>query len=92
MNSLICRQMFRLGRVSADFALRASIDFGYTRALWTGFSDEVQTCAFALADAGGEAEQELALARLADLSRRVTLATGDCQLEEVIRRLTLVAA
>lgn len=95
MNALVCIQMFYLGRIAADYALRAAFaspNFStYKHQMWLEFSAEVQVAAFALAEAGGEAEQELALGRIRDLSRRVATATGDLQLEEVVRRLTLVA-
>ena len=92
MNGLLSMQMFHLGRAYASFAAHARrAPNAATQVMWEGFCNHLFEVVRMLAQAGTDAEQELALNRLIELARGVERASGDQQLVEILRRLTQVA-
>jgi hypothetical protein len=81
MNSLLCWQMFELGRICARF------DNEYRLAR---YSDEVQDVADELSGARDTGSETMALAKLRALGERVALEGGDYAVLAVWRALALV--
>lgn len=83
MNSLLCWQMFELGRICARF----DNDYRLAR-----YSDEVQDVADELSECRDPGSETLALAKLREVGERVALEVGNYAVLEVWRALAQVSA